>query len=106
MPFVDYLRERVAAFPDLTAVRLRREIRERGYGGAYTAVKRFVAAPAGQGSHRLWALKCPTASLPQRCLANQRVRVDSAYPRDHLRDRIRRAVESAGVPHLNLRCLP
>ena len=44
VPFVDYLRERVSAFPDLSAVRLTREIRERGYDGAYTAVKRFVAA--------------------------------------------------------------
>jgi transposase len=43
-PYLDYLRERIAAFPDLTAVRLTREIRERGYSGAYTAVKRFVAA--------------------------------------------------------------
>ncbi len=43
-PFLDYLRERVVAFPDLSAVRLTREIRERGYCGAYTAVKRFVAA--------------------------------------------------------------
>src|SRR5262249_53136582 len=41
---LDYLRERIAAFPDLTAMRLTREIRERGYSGAYTAVKRFVAA--------------------------------------------------------------
>ena len=43
-PYLDYLRERVAAFPDLSAVRLSREIRERGYNGAYTAVKCFVAA--------------------------------------------------------------
>jgi transposase len=43
-PYLDYLRERVAAFPQLTATRLTREIRERGYTGAYTAVKRFVAA--------------------------------------------------------------
>jgi transposase len=43
-PFLDYLRERTTAFPDLTATRLTREIRERGYTGAYTAVKRFVAA--------------------------------------------------------------
>ena len=43
-PYLDYLRERVAAFPDLSAVRLTRELRERGYAGAYTAVKRFVAA--------------------------------------------------------------
>jgi transposase len=49
-PYRDYLRERIAAFPDLSAVRLTREIRERGYQGAYTAVKRFLATirPAGQ----------------------------------------------------------
>lgn len=43
-PYRDYLRERVTAFPDLSAVRLTREIRERGYEGAYTAVKRFLCA--------------------------------------------------------------
>ena len=43
-PYLDYLRERVATFPDLSAVRLTRELRERGYKGGYTAVKRFVAA--------------------------------------------------------------
>ena len=43
-PYLAYLRERVVAFPDLSAVRLTREIRERGYSGAYTAVKRLVAA--------------------------------------------------------------
>jgi transposase len=43
-PYLDYLRERVIAFPELSAVRLNREIRDLGYTGAYTAVKRFVAA--------------------------------------------------------------
>ena len=43
-PYIEYLRERMAAFPELTATRLTRELRERGYTGAYTAVKRFVAA--------------------------------------------------------------
>lgn len=43
-PYLDYLRARVAAFPELSAVRLNREIREQGYTGACTAVKRFVAA--------------------------------------------------------------
>jgi transposase len=43
-PFIDFLRERVVAFPDLSAVRLTREIRELGYSGAYAAVKRFLAA--------------------------------------------------------------
>ena len=41
-PFLSYLRERLAAFPGLTAVRLWREMRERGYTGGYTAVKRAV----------------------------------------------------------------
>ena len=35
-PYLDYLRERVTAFPELTAIRLTREVRERGYTGAYT----------------------------------------------------------------------
>ena len=42
-PFMGFLRERVAAFPELTAARLTREVRELGYLGAYTAVKRFLA---------------------------------------------------------------
>jgi transposase len=41
---LNFLRERVTAFPDLSAARLTREIRELGYVGAYTAVKRYVAA--------------------------------------------------------------
>ena len=36
------LRERLAAYPGLSAVRLLRELRERGFGGGYTAVKRAV----------------------------------------------------------------
>ena len=43
-PYLEYLRERIVAFPELSAVRLTRELRERGYTGAYTAVKRFAAA--------------------------------------------------------------
>lgn len=43
-PFLNFLRERVTAFPDLTAVRLTREIRQISYGGAYTAVKRYLSA--------------------------------------------------------------
>jgi len=43
-PFTGFLHERVVAFPDLSAARLTREIRELGYVGAYTAVKRFLAA--------------------------------------------------------------
>ena len=40
--FLPYLRDRLAAFPGLTAVRLWRELRDRGYAGGYTAVKRTV----------------------------------------------------------------
>jgi len=43
-PFMEFLRERVTAFPDLSAARLTREVRALGYAGAYTAVKRFLAA--------------------------------------------------------------
>jgi len=51
-PFEPYLRERVAAFPDLTGSRLHREIRDLGYAGGYTVVKDFLrevrpSAPAG-----------------------------------------------------------
>ncbi|RWN25197.1 MAG: IS21 family transposase [Mesorhizobium sp.] len=60
VPFVDYLRERVSAFPDLSAVRLTREIRERGYDGAYTAAKRFVAAIRPQEQVRPFEVRFET----------------------------------------------
>ncbi len=41
-PFLPYLREHLAAYPGLTAVRLWREPRDLGYAGGYTAVKRTV----------------------------------------------------------------
>jgi transposase len=37
-----YIRGRLAAYPDLSAVRLQREITEMGYAGGYTSVKDFV----------------------------------------------------------------
>lgn len=40
--FETYLRERIAAFPELTGSRLLREIKELGYSGGYTAVKDFL----------------------------------------------------------------
>ena len=40
--FEPYLRERIAAFPELTGSRLLREIKELGYSGGYTAVKDFL----------------------------------------------------------------
>ena len=41
-PFEAYLRQRVAAYPGLTASRLMREIREHGYVGGYSAVTDFL----------------------------------------------------------------
>jgi transposase len=41
-PFEAFLRQRVAAFPDLTGSRLLREIRELGYAGGYTVLKDFL----------------------------------------------------------------
>lgn len=43
-PYLTFLRERITAFPELSAARMTREIRELGYVGAYTAVKRYLAA--------------------------------------------------------------
>ena len=37
--FEPYLRERLAAYPDLTARRLLREIKERGFAGGYSVVR-------------------------------------------------------------------
>jgi transposase len=59
-PYLDYLRERVATFPDLSAVRLTRELRERGYKGAYTAVKRFVAAIRPESQPKPFELRFET----------------------------------------------
>jgi transposase len=52
MPFERFLRERIAAFPELTGRRLHREIGELGYDGGYTAIKEFLrdirpSGPAG-----------------------------------------------------------
>ena len=44
-PFIDFLRERVVAFPDLSAVRLTREIRELGYAGARARIGIAVHRP-------------------------------------------------------------
>jgi transposase len=38
-PFEPYLKERLAAYPGLTAVRLWREVRERGYAGGYSVLR-------------------------------------------------------------------
>jgi transposase len=41
-PFEAYLRERVGSFPDLTARRLWRELRDLGFSGGYTTVTDFL----------------------------------------------------------------
>lgn len=41
-PFVDYLRERVTAYPGLSGARLLRELKDRGYRGGYTAVTDYL----------------------------------------------------------------
>ncbi len=41
-PFQRYLQDRVVAYPELTASRLHRELRDLGYGGGYTMVKVFL----------------------------------------------------------------
>jgi len=40
--FLPYLRDRLASYPGLTAVRLCRELRDQGFAGGYTGVKRAV----------------------------------------------------------------
>src|SRR5258706_4336436 len=60
-PFLGFLRERVTAFPDLSAVRLTREIRELGYAGAYTAVKRFLAAIRPENGPKSYEVRLETA---------------------------------------------
>jgi transposase len=59
-PYLGYLRERVVAFPELSAVRLTREIRGNGYTGAYTAVKRFVAAIRPEGGPKPFEVRFET----------------------------------------------
>jgi transposase len=41
-PFEPYLKERLAAYPTLTAKRLWREVKERGYTGGYSSVRNCV----------------------------------------------------------------
>ena len=43
-PYETYLRERVAAWPELSGVRLLREVRERGYAGGVTQLNDFLRA--------------------------------------------------------------
>src|SRR5947207_4225104 len=58
--FMGFLRERVVAFPDLSAARLTREICELGYAGAYTAVKRFLAATRPENGPKPYEVRFET----------------------------------------------
>jgi transposase len=59
-PFMEFLRQRLTAFPDLSAARLTREVRELGYVGAYTAVKRFLAAIRPENGPRPYEVRFET----------------------------------------------
>ncbi len=58
--YLDFLHERVTAFPDLSAARLTREIRELEYAGAYTAVKRFLAATRPENGPKPYEVRFET----------------------------------------------
>ena len=60
--YLDVLRERVMAFPDLSAARLTREIRALGYDGAYTAVKRYLAAIRPENGPKPYEVRFETAA--------------------------------------------
>jgi hypothetical protein len=79
-PFLLYLRERLGAFPGLTAVRLWRELRERGYAGGYTA----VSAPC--------AISGPIPSRPSRCDSRPRPASSPRHP-------LATATKTAPVPN-------
>jgi len=70
-PFTSYLGERLKAHPGLTATRLMRELRERGYQGAYSAVRdhaRMIRPPAP-----------PTFEVRFETPAGQQAQVDFAH---------------------------
>jgi hypothetical protein len=92
-PYLDFLRERIAAFPDLTAVRLTREIRERGYSGAYTAVKRFIAAIRPESQPKPFGAHTPI----QRCQIHKARNVVDRLPKS-LHVPVRRAGSQAWEP--------
>jgi transposase len=58
--FMNFLGERVTAFPELSAARLTREIRQLGYEGAYTAVKRYLAVIRPENGPRPYEVRFET----------------------------------------------
>lgn len=57
---VDYLRQRLEAYPGLTAQRLMREITERGYRGGYSTVRDIVRELRPPGGGRGFAVRFET----------------------------------------------
>ena len=87
--FAPYLRERIAAFPELTGSRLLREIKELGYTGGYTAVKdllRTIRPKALQAFERRF--ETPPGKQAQ---------VDFLYLRHRLHRRARRRADRLAV---------
>jgi transposase len=76
--FMDFLRERVIAFPELSAARLTREIRELGYAGAYTAVKRYLAAIRPENGPKPYEIRFETPAGVQAQVDFARFVVDFA----------------------------
>lgn len=64
-PFMEFLLERIVAFPDLSAARLTSEVREPGYGGPYTAAKRFLAAIRRENGPKPYEVLFETPPGPQ-----------------------------------------
>jgi transposase len=79
-PWLDYLKARLEAYPGLSAQRLTREIRERGYTGGYSTVRDTVRVmrPAGGGSPYAVRFETPPGQQAQVDFAQFRVRFTSA----------------------------
>ena len=50
-PFLPFLRDRIRAYPELTGIRLLREVRALGYSGGYSAVKDALRELCAQRRH-------------------------------------------------------
>ncbi len=88
-PFEPCLLERLQAFPDLSARRPLRELKERGYTGGYTILKAAVGAiRAACRRHRYTAAKAkiiPGVELRQNLYLNNRA--ENSHQQTRLRER-------------------
>ena len=62
---VDYLKKRLEAFPGLTAQRLMREVKDRGYSGSYSTLRDVVRELRPAGGGRGFAVRFETAPSHQ-----------------------------------------